>query len=152
MADRIAVMHDGKVQQIADPVTLYTRPANTFVADFIGSGTLISGTASATSFTASIPGNPQLPASNPNNVHGDAVLMLRPEHVRVQAHATQATLAGTVVETHFYGGSSVTAVAIAGLDAPVISRHPGAPQHSVGDAIGLSWNNDDAIIVAREQR
>lgn len=152
MADRIAVMHEGKVQQIADPVALYTRPANTFVADFIGSGTLIPGTASADSFTASIPGHPQLPASNPNGVVGDAVVMLRPEHVRMQQPVTDSTLTGSVVETHFYGGSSVTAISIEGLSSPVIARHPGAPSHSVGDSIGLSWNNDDAIIVAREQR
>ena len=152
MADRIAVMHEGKVQQIADPVTLYTRPANTFVADFIGSGTLIPGTASANSFTASIPGNPQLPASNPNSVSGEAVLMLRPEHVHVHEQGAEATLAGTVVETHFYGGSSVTAVAVSGLEAPVVARHPGAPNHSVGDAIGLSWSHVDAIVVSREHQ
>jgi spermidine/putrescine ABC transporter ATP-binding subunit len=152
MADRIAVMHEGKVQQIADPVTLYTRPANTFVADFIGSGTLIPGTASQGSFTASIPGDPQLPATNPSNVTGDAVVMLRPEHVQVRPNDPNSTLVGTVVETHFYGGSSVTAVAIDGLDSPVTARHPGAPTHSVGDSIGLSWNGSDAIIVAREQQ
>ena len=41
MADRIAVMHDGRVQQIADPVTLYSRPANVFVADFVAAGALL---------------------------------------------------------------------------------------------------------------
>ncbi len=37
MADRIVVMKDGKVQQVADPITVYFHPANRFVASFIGS-------------------------------------------------------------------------------------------------------------------
>ncbi|MDA2988679.1 MAG: ABC transporter ATP-binding protein [Actinomycetota bacterium] len=154
MADRIAVMHDGRVQQVADPVTLYTRPANVFVADFIGSGTLIPGTASTasgtnepTAFTAHVSGSPVLPAINPNNVIGESILMLRPEHVRVHTNTAEAALAGTVVETHFYGGSSVTAVQIAGLDTPLMARQPGAPAHRVGEAVALSWNADDAIIL-----
>lgn len=152
MADRIAVMHDGKVQQIADPVTLYTRPANVFVADFIGSGTLIPGTASdagASTFTADLPGSPALPSVNPNSINGPAMVMLRPEHVTITENTSAAPLAGSVVETHFYGGSSVTAVQIAGLDSPVIARHPGAPKHTVGQSVALTWNPGDAIVLPR---
>ena len=36
MGDRIAVMRDGKIQQVADPLTIYQRPRNKFVAGFIG--------------------------------------------------------------------------------------------------------------------
>jgi spermidine/putrescine transport system ATP-binding protein/putrescine transport system ATP-binding protein len=155
MADRIAVMHEGRVQQIADPVTLYTRPANVFVADFIGSGTLIPGTAviaaAGTTFTAAVAGGPTLPAINPNDVSGPATLMLRPEHVRVSASTENAALAGTVVETHFYGGSSITAVQIAGLQTPFITRQPGAPAHRVGEAVALHWNADDAILLASDR-
>lgn len=154
MADRIAVMHEGHVQQIADPVTLYTRPANEFVADFIGSGTLIPGVASAPSnpgqptiFTAHVAGSPVLPAINPNNVSGESTIMLRPEHVRVHTNTAEAALAGTVIETHFYGGSSVTAVQIPGLETPLMTRQPGAPAHRVGEAVALAWNADDAIIL-----
>jgi multiple sugar transport system ATP-binding protein len=37
MADRIAVMHDGRIEQLGEPLELYDRPANLFVAQFIGS-------------------------------------------------------------------------------------------------------------------
>ncbi|MCM8783066.1 MAG: sn-glycerol-3-phosphate ABC transporter ATP-binding protein UgpC [Candidatus Omnitrophica bacterium] len=40
MGDRIAVMRDGVIQQIADPITLYDKPKNKFVASFIGSPTM----------------------------------------------------------------------------------------------------------------
>ena len=48
MADRIVVMRSGCIQQIGDPHTIYHRPANDFVADFIGRGNLIQGQATAT--------------------------------------------------------------------------------------------------------
>ena len=43
MSDRVVVMNKGVIQQIADPYTVYTRPANTFVADFIGVANLMPG-------------------------------------------------------------------------------------------------------------
>jgi spermidine/putrescine transport system ATP-binding protein len=47
MSDRIAVMNEGRVQQVADPPTLYERPNNRFVADFIGQTNVFSGTVEA---------------------------------------------------------------------------------------------------------
>ena len=46
LADRIAVLHDGRIEQVADPRTLYRRPANRFVADFVGEMNWWSGTVS----------------------------------------------------------------------------------------------------------
>src|SRR3712207_1301967 len=43
MSDRIAVMNEGRVQQVADPSTLYELPTNRFVADFIGQTNVLSG-------------------------------------------------------------------------------------------------------------
>jgi iron(III) transport system ATP-binding protein len=45
MADRIVVMRSGRIQQVGDPRTIYHQPHNAFVADFIGRGNLIEGTA-----------------------------------------------------------------------------------------------------------
>ena len=47
MSDRIAVMNEGKVQQLAGPTTLYETPANRFVAGFIGQTNVFSGTVEA---------------------------------------------------------------------------------------------------------
>jgi iron(III) transport system ATP-binding protein len=43
LSDRVAVMRDGRVQQVAAPRTLYERPANRFVADFVGTNNFIAG-------------------------------------------------------------------------------------------------------------
>jgi spermidine/putrescine transport system ATP-binding protein len=49
MSDRIAVMNEGKVQQVADPATLYELPKNRFVANFIGQTNVFSGTVESAS-------------------------------------------------------------------------------------------------------
>src|SRR5204863_401555 len=43
LSDRVAVMRDGRVQQVASPKALYERPANRFVADFVGTNNFIPG-------------------------------------------------------------------------------------------------------------
>lgn len=147
MADRIAVMHDGQVQQIADPVTLYSQPANVFVADFIGTGSLIPGIATTNAATASITAlGTTLPTLNPHAITGDAVLMLRPEGVHLTTDSA-ALLTGTVIETHFYGGTSTTTVSVPGLETNIIASHPGSPQHHTGASIGLNWDADAAILL-----
>jgi ABC-type Fe3+/spermidine/putrescine transport system ATPase subunit len=145
MADRIAVMHDGRVQQIADPVTLYSRPANVFVADFIGSGTLLPGEVSGDTFSAL---ERRLPCNNASGVHGPAVLMLRPESVRVTPDDSDACLRGSVIETHFYGGSSITAIRVDGVEQPVVARSAGAPRYSMGEEVGLLWDAAEAVVLA----
>ena len=49
MSDRIAVMNEGRVQQVADPTTLYELPKNRFVANFIGQTNVFSGTVESVS-------------------------------------------------------------------------------------------------------
>ena len=44
MSDRIAVMNHGRVEQVGTPEDVYNRPANLFVADFIGSSNILRGT------------------------------------------------------------------------------------------------------------
>src|SRR5262249_57825618 len=43
MSDRVVVMNKGAIQQVGDPQTIYTRPVNTFVANFIGVANLMEG-------------------------------------------------------------------------------------------------------------
>ncbi|MDQ2104903.1 ABC transporter ATP-binding protein [Azospirillum isscasi] len=103
MADRIVVMRDGRVEQAGAPLDLYDRPANRFVAGFIGSPAMnfLSGRI-AVNGGASFHldgGGPSLPlAAVPPGAHGrPAVLGLRPEHALIDPEA-EAALEVTVVE------------------------------------------------------
>ena len=83
LADRIAIMRDGKIQQLASPAEIYNKPVNKYVADFIGSpamnffdGTLENGVFKTAGETFTLDGYPfQEKAS------GKVVVGIRPEHV-----------------------------------------------------------------------
>lgn len=92
MADRIVVMKDGYVEQIGSPLELYDRPANLFVAGFIGSPgmNLIRGKVSTTEplvFIADGGGELPLPDGAPVTRGAEVIYGIRPEHITI-GHGT----------------------------------------------------------------
>ncbi len=96
LASRIAVMHLGEVQQFADPDTVYNRPANTFVAGFMGSPSMnfidaeitSAGGVPAVNFPLSGGGVASLPLSNgvADRAQSKKVILgIRPEHLSRQS-------------------------------------------------------------------
>ena len=87
MADKIVVLHDGVIEQIGAPLELYDRPANLFVAGFIGSPAMnfIRGRVEEGVFRTSKGLTLPLPqTANPSELGGrDLVYGIRPEHIRV---------------------------------------------------------------------
>jgi multiple sugar transport system ATP-binding protein len=84
LADRIAIMKNGVIQQLADPHTIYNKPVNLFVAGFIGSPSMnfIKGRLDGT--TLSVDGEANIPLANYPFVaqaNGEVVLGVRPEHI-----------------------------------------------------------------------
>jgi multiple sugar transport system ATP-binding protein len=119
MADRIVVMHDGHVEQIGTPLDLYDRPANLFVAGFIGSPAMnmLPGTLSADGFTAADGTRIELGPAAVNASPRDVVLGIRPEHFpqNVSGHAAEIlavepTGAETQVVTRFAGSEVMIAL------------------------------------------
>ena len=124
MADRIAVMTDGQVQQVASPLEMYRRPANLFVADFIGTSNLLRGRADG------------------------GVVVVRPEDVRL-APGSGGSLDGVVADVQFKGGSSHVAVDVPSLDKPFLVSLPGATDLERGTAVALTWTTE---VVVRDER
>jgi multiple sugar transport system ATP-binding protein len=112
MADKIVVMHDGKVEQIGPPLELYDRPANLFVASFIGSPAMnqVHGRITEKGFESGdgviVPLNGHAAVS----VGQEVVLGMRPEHLRLSDDGFPVTVA--VVEP-------------TGSEVEVIARTPG---------------------------
>lgn len=128
MADRIAVMAEGRVQQVASPLEMYRRPANLFVADFIGTSNLLHGR----------PG-----------VEEGGVVVVRPEDVRL-APGAGGTLDGVVADVQFKGGTSHVAVDVPGLDKPFLVAVPGVTDVQRGSDVALSWTTE--VVVRDELR
>ncbi len=85
MADKIVVMRDGRVEQVGAPLDLYDRPANTFVAGFIGSPSMnfVQGRVEGDGFVTGDGLRLPLPAGLGAVPPGEATYGVRPEHVRI---------------------------------------------------------------------
>lgn len=143
MADRIAVMHQGQVQQVAPPIALYRSPRNVFVADFIGTSNLFVGNASPRGL--SVDGLGDLPGMGDQQTGRPAHLMVRPENVRIID--SPGLLSGVVTDVQFFGGVSTVAVEIAGHSDPVLVTASGASRVARGDNVELIWNEEDGILL-----
>lgn len=149
MADRIAVMHDGRVQQVDTPVDLYQRPANTFVADFIGSSNAFQGTRQPAG--VDVPGLGLLPGLPGGDGTGEAaVLVVRPEDMQV-VDADRAVLTGEVLDTQFFGGRSTIAVAVPGHAAPVTATQQGTADVVRGARVHLAWLPDKGVVLRAQE-
>ncbi|HET6561902.1 MAG TPA: ABC transporter ATP-binding protein [Marmoricola sp.] len=145
MADRIAVMAQGRVQQIATPLDLYRRPANLFVADFIGTSNVLGGRLEGGSFHSDELG--ALPTAGATGPAGPAHLVVRPEHVRLLPEPDGA-VRGEVVDVQFKGGSSHVVVGVAGLARPFLVSVSGETTVRRGQPVSLDWST--AVVVADE--
>ncbi|EHS51307.1 ABC transporter related protein [Rhizobium sp. PDO1-076] len=109
MGDRICVMKDGHIMQVADPVTLYNRPANAFVAGFIGSPEMNLISADLTARDEIITAGQTVPliAGLSNRLIANApqqvTMGIRPQHLRVAAPETPGTLNGRISHVEFMG-------------------------------------------------
>ena len=132
MADKIVVMEDGYIRQVGAPLELYDRPANRFVAGFIGSPSMnfLPGTVRTGAVEV---GGTSVPVSLPGLSEGDPILLgIRPEDLALSETGLPATV--SVVEPT---GSETHVVSRLG-EAEIVSvfrdRHPLKP----GDAIRLA--------------
>ena len=101
MADRIAVMNKGHLEQIAAPTEIYDNPATLFVNQFVGASNLLPGTlvsADAESSLIRLDNGATLRAGRPRGVAAGArvVVTLRPEQIILSASATDFALAGRI--------------------------------------------------------
>ncbi|MGK9053001.1 ATP-binding cassette domain-containing protein [Neorhizobium petrolearium] len=99
MSDRVAVMNEGRIQQVATPKDLYLTPANSFVADFFGESNLFRGVADGDRLLL---GGRALPLAAART--GAAILCVRPEAIRLDdPDAPDWAFNGTVSDARFLG-------------------------------------------------
>jgi spermidine/putrescine transport system ATP-binding protein len=104
MSDRIAVMHDGRIEHLGTPEEVYLRPSSVFVAGFIGQASLIPvsvGSRDGAGWTVSLPGRGRttVAGASPDVVAGaPGVLVLRPEHLQLSAEGGPNGRAGMAVQ------------------------------------------------------
>ncbi|MET0677611.1 MAG: TOBE domain-containing protein, partial [Bradyrhizobium sp.] len=143
--DRIAVMNHGIIQQVGTPQELYERPANLFVANFLGTANILEGRlvgdGPSRIFEAS--GGLRIPVRNGEPVHANARAVFRPQDTAIidQGVAPPDTtpFKGTVSWREFLGASVRYGVR-AGTSELVVDRpfHAGDPLHEVGTSVTVA--------------
>jgi putative spermidine/putrescine transport system ATP-binding protein len=158
MADRIAVMNNGAIIQIATPRVLYENPHTSFVASFVGEANLmkieqIAG-GGASGCTARVAGGRIVRTAAPTLPASRSVLLVRPENIILGDERAQAEnrFPGLIADVVYTAGSIRYRVRLADdliLTVRVPSRH-GIVLHAVGDTVTVTWRASDTIIVAEE--
>lgn len=100
ISDRIAVIHDGKVEQVGKPKEIYTKPSNMFVANFIGTSSFLEGTAK--NGTVTVINKKKLALPIDRNFDGNVKISVRPEHVLLDK-AKEDEIQGTITLATFLG-------------------------------------------------
>ena len=133
LADRVAVMDKGKVQQLATPETIYDDPANLFVAGFIGSPGMnfVRGVLRAGRFSG---GGFDLGGFDTAPDHPAVVLGIRPEDIDV-VQPGEATFSAPVYAAELTGDAVLVTVMLA--DRQVCARAPRSFRREIGEPVGL---------------
>ncbi len=159
MADRIAIMRDGKVMQIGDPPTLYRSPRTSFVASFLGETNLLEASITEVkSETASLNAGfgafqAALTAGSSHVKAGESVTVsIRPETLHVRESPDSGLFQGKVAHTTYLGDIAHHVVEISDsvrVDVAEINPRPQALV-KVGDTVGLSVSPEDVSLLQPE--
>ncbi|WKB55844.1 ABC transporter ATP-binding protein [Eleftheria terrae] len=161
LADRIAVFNEGRIEQIGTPRELYERPANAFVATFIGSPSmnLVDATLhrGARDTALMLPGAARwvLPADCRVAAQDGTPfkLGLRPEHLRLVA--PEAGIAARVELAEYHGGEHIVHLTLAGAAGHRLTVRLGggqAPAPRAGDVVGIAPSPSSFHLFAADGR
>jgi multiple sugar transport system ATP-binding protein len=157
MADKIVVLRGGRIEQVGSPLDLYNRPANRFVAGFIGSPQMNFvpvqvESASGTNVSVALPGGRSLslPVHHGAPAAGTGlVLGIRPEHLH-PAQDGNALLTLNVEQLEQLGGHSLIYGVVAGGDARATIHVAGQTTVRAGSAMGVSMDAAHAHLFAAD--
>jgi multiple sugar transport system ATP-binding protein len=152
MADHVVVLRAGQVEQQGAPLDLYHRPANKFVAGFIGSPSMnfIEAVIGADGRSAQFGGGtPQTLDIGRTLPVGSAVwLGLRPEHLRLQGGARG--IRGVVDSVETTGSMTFVAVRVDGIQAAMLVSHAGVSALRNGEALSLDIASEHIHVFDRK--
>ncbi len=154
MSDSIAVMNLGELQQVGGAEDVYERPANSFVAQFIGISNLLDATAE--SGGVKLASGVALPATVPASIApGSRVcLSIRPEKLALGPVADgRVSVEGTIVESVYMGTVTHYVIELApGARMIAIEQNTedasGGSRPAVGSRATLSWRAEHALVLA----
>jgi spermidine/putrescine transport system ATP-binding protein len=151
MSDLVCVMNAGRIVQMASPREIYDRPADLFVADFVGKTNILDASVVASGRARLADGS--MVAVAPSDRVGAATVAIRPEAIRL-ARGAAGDLTGTVTNRIFLGATAEYAVRVPGVgDLLVTADHQStaqAPSKSdlvePGETVALTFAPGAALV------
>ena len=165
MSDRLAVMRDGRVEQVGPPTEVYEQPATRFVAEFLGASNLFEGSLGSSDgplreVALSSGEKVSVPANLLDGGGESVTLGVRPEKVRIgprgSAAADRNAIEGRVQDATFVGVSHVFTVATrAGGVMTVYEQNVGGSRDrlpAAGEDVILSWEPSHTFVVSEGRK
>ncbi|MGI4895889.1 MAG: ABC transporter ATP-binding protein [Janthinobacterium lividum] len=163
MADTVAVMNDGRVEQLGAPLDVYERPASAFVAGFVGQSNLVAAQSprvdgsNVTYQTAVGPVRVQRSGTaGPRDGAQQVRVGVRPEKLAIvpdgMAPSAGNRVTGVVVDSSFVGVTTQYVVrTVVGEFCLVQPNLSGRPRPVTGDDVTLEWSPEDTFVVEAAQ-
>ncbi len=151
MADRLVVMNEGRIRQIGTQQDLYERPADRFVADFVGRSTFIDGRIEAPGRFVSAGG--LAIACDPAAPAGTATIALRPERMALQSGAAgpfDNSFQGNVEFVSYLGAMVDIHVRLSPKERVIVqvANRPEQPLPNLGETVSIGWSRSTGRVFA----
>ena len=152
MSDRIAIMHDGVVDQLASPTEIYEHPATRFVATFVGETNIYDGCiTSINNQVATVTlenGAVKVKCDDSFSILEYATISVRPEKMRFDTVSHEGFELVAVVKDYIYVGSVLKCiVTLPNGNELKIERLAGQELPAIGSVIYPYWDPEDAVLI-----
>jgi iron(III) transport system ATP-binding protein len=153
LADRLALLQQGRLIQTGPPQEVYSRPATRFVAGFLGDSNFVPGTVQSHTATETVVDTPLGPlvgiaSANPPAKWASVVCSIRPHALTLDAGSAAAnSIAAKVQQVTFLGELLQLRVLAGEVSLEVVSLPHLAGRLRAGDAVGLSVPSDQVVIL-----
>ncbi len=150
LSDRIAVINDGRVEQVGAPTELYRHPASVFAAQFVGDANVLPVEVLESGPSDSLVrlGSHERRVSCPDVAPGAAWLVLRPEAVRV---GESGALPGAVRDAAFRGTGFTYRIELDETSQHVKAETPASSAYAVDDRVGVDFDGDACWLLPRDE-
>ena len=160
MSDRVAVMNEGKIQQISDPHDLYYNPQSIFVSDFIGTTNFLSsktGVKNGDNIMVQIESIGEFSIENKLNLpenSNDGVCSIRPEAIELSTNPIEKgdiVLEGEIENSSYFGELTSFYIKVEGAERPLIASSQRFDNNSFQDKkCHLAINCEDVNLLKKE--
>ncbi len=135
LGDRVCVMRDGAILQQGEPEELYARPADAFVAKFVGDVNLVPGVRRGRGLVETGLGVVRCDVDGEGSAGERVLLAMRPEHIELASEAGEGTVEGTLLARLFIGDAAVWQVRVG--EITLLAKVHAGPRVAPGGAVRL---------------